>query len=60
MMTTQELIKRMTGLKFEMMQVAYDMTFSTDQSIHEHSTELLGAAKILNDWIEHLINKEIA
>lgn len=59
MMTTPELVKRMSGLKMEMLQVAYDMTFSADESIQGHSTELLGAAKVLNDWIEHLINKEI-
>ena len=60
MMTTPELVKRMTGLKMEMLQVSYDMTFSSDESIQAHSTELLGAAKVLNDWIEHLIHKEIS
>lgn len=59
MMTTPELVKRMLGLKIEMLQVSYDMTFSVDESIQEHSLELMANAKTLNNLIEHLVHKEI-
>lgn len=58
-MTTSELIHWMTGIKIELMQLAYEMSNSSDEDIQQQSMEVLNMSSIISKRIEHLTHKEI-
>lgn len=58
-MTTSELIHWMTGIKIELMQLAYEMSNSSDEEIQQQSMEVLNMSSIISKRIEHLTHKEI-
>lgn len=58
-MTTSELIHWMTGIKIELMQLAFEMSNSSDEEIQQQSMEVLNMSSIISKRIEHLTHKEI-
>lgn len=58
-MTTSELIHWMTGIKIELMQLAYEMSNSSDEDIQQQSMEVLNMSSIISKRIEHLTHKDI-